>query len=87
MYKKIGFYIMLSLCNLHIDSLTAKASDVNHHVIILIDRSGSIRKKIGKNVLKNLIRQDLKNVCLKDTSFVPGRKLLDRTKNDYLSIV
>ena len=72
------------------------ADTLSHHVIVLVDRSGSIRDNSDNSVKLNrfetLITRDLRNICFRDKGVVkdalqPDRALLDASKGDRLSII
>ncbi len=82
-------------------SLTS-AEDFVHHVIVLIDRSNPMDKKKPckkcdrvedpekRSDVKKIMTEILDEVCFRKNDIVPsvpGRKLLDRSKGDCLSII
>ena len=71
---------------------TSFANNFVHHVIVLIDRSGSMdgpndnnKKKIKS--FKRIIKKDLDEFCFKPGKFFANRKLLDNTMGDRLSVI
>ncbi len=69
---------------------TCLSNELNHHVIVLIDRSASMVKpdksKAIEN-LSNLLGAELAGLCFKEGAVLRGRKLLDQSKGDRLSAV
>lgn len=68
--------------------LNAQKADLEdrNHVIVLINTASGMKQAQRLNVLKNMIRQDLKAICFKTGKVIPNRKLLDENKGDILSI-
>ncbi len=69
---------------------TCLANELNHHVIVLIDRSASMKKgENGKAIqqISSLIKDKMREIVFTKGEVVPGRRLLDEDKNDYLSTV
>jgi hypothetical protein len=62
-----------------------------HHVILLIDRSGSMLNKGQEEedlqLIRNLIENGLRKMCFRENRFLKHRALLDRNKGDYFSII
>lgn len=85
-YKLIIIFFPIMLM-LPIDTYPAPSGDeLIHHIIVLIDRGGDIRRK-GKPILKEIITNDLRKLCFTKGRVIKGRKLLDREKGDYLSVI
>lgn len=72
--------------------LTSKNHEV-HHVILLLDRSGSMIK--GNNLSENrnlnsiyyLVKRELPKLIFENNRFLKNRALLDQTKGDYLTVI
>lgn len=82
--SSIFFFLFCHICQGQIPA--EWSGKYSNHVILLIDRSGSMTKANGATELRNIFYQQLENICFKDGAIIPERKLLDRTKGDYLSI-
>jgi hypothetical protein len=64
------------------------SEDVVHHVIVLLDGSGSMDDTNQKlQEIKKLVTEGLSYVCFKEGTVLNRRKLLDKNKGDYLSII
>ena len=64
------------------------ADDFKHHVIVLIDRSNPMDASQNRRAaIDKLVTEVLEDVCFQKDTIVSGRKLLDQTKGDYLSII
>jgi len=67
--------------------IQARGQDLVHHVIVLLDRSGSVDDDTPMAEIERLIRYDLSQLCFSDGAVVPNRQLLDRGRGDVLSIL
>ena len=100
--KHIVYILLFSICFLHNiyakSDITKLIKEEKHHIILLIDRSGSMDSKSGRKVLnktekkkrqeslKKIIEKDLKNLLFKEGAVLENR-LLFKSYVDYISIL
>jgi len=87
-YYSVIAIVFITACFIINENAYCDISNFYHHVIVIIDRSGSMDNTEGKmNGFKTIIRDDLEKICFKQNEFFQNRKLLDDTKGDYLSVI
>lgn len=62
-------------------------TDYVNHVIVLIDQSGSMVGNLDPGRAREIFDRSLKQICFTPGEVIPNRKLLDKDKGDYLSIL
>ncbi len=64
------------------------AEEFRHHVVVLLDRSSPMDKTQNRvKALKEALTSDLEELCFNEGLIVEGRKLLDASRGDYLSVL
>ena len=89
--KRLVYFLLLVILVATVNAVQAQQSavsdDFRHHVIVILDRSGSMTAGRSMGDIQNLITTDLHDICFVEDNVVSGRKLLDESQGDYLSII
>ena len=84
--KTITISLLLSLLVLQANAKApVDPKDFRHHVIVLIDRSGSIDQVSSEEEIRKMFANHLEAVCFEESRVITGRKLLQ--PGDFVSLL